>query len=383
MNKYLISVTGKNIRNFLLKGSIKKINILNIHYINNNQVNILIKKEDLELLNEIKGIYEYKIIKEYGTSNIKKKIFENIHILILICISVVFISFISNYIYEVEIIENDYDLKEFVSKVLEEKGIKSFNKKPKDLAKIKEEILKENKDKIEWIEIIESGVKYIIKVEERIEREEDYKDYFSDIVAKKDGIIKKIVASSGKIIVEKDMFVKKGDTLITGIIDEDNFVKSEGEIFAHTWYKVSSEASLHKSSYEVTNNKKKGLKIKFFNKEILFYKKYRTSKIKEKVVFKNIFLPVYLSIDEITETNVVDHILTIDEAKIEATKKARESIINKLGNNAKIISENQLKVLEKDSKIIVEILFTMYETISEEKRIEVLNVQRDYRSGNQ
>ena len=82
------------------------------------------------------------------------------------------------------------------------------------------------------------------------------------------------------------------------------------------------------------------------------------------------------------ETTKVDHILTIEEAKSKAILKARKKIENNLKEDEKIISENQLKVSEKDSKIIVEILFTIYEDISKEKGIEVLNVQRDNRSSN-
>lgn len=382
MNKYLINVKGKNIANFLIKIDKKKINVLNITFIDDDSINIIIKKEEFDLLNEIKGIYEYKIIKEYGASSLKEIFLKNIHLLILIIINIALIIFISNHIYEVEIVEDNKELKTFVTNLLEEKNIKKYKKKPSNLNTLKQEILKENNDKLEWIEIIESGIKYIVKVEERIKGKIDSNNSFSDIVASKDGVIKKIVAESGKIIVLKDTFVKKGDILITGIISENNYVRSKGKVYANTWYKVKVEESLHEKSYSLTNNKKKGFKIKFFNKEFLFYKEYKSNEKIEKIIFKNSIIPFYLSLDEVIETTKVDHILTIEEAKSKAILKARKKIESNLKEDEKIISENQLKVSEKDSKIIVEILFTIYEDISKEKGIEVLNVQRDNRSSN-
>ena len=130
------------------------------------------------------------------------------------------------------------------------------------------------------------------------------------------------------------------------------------------------------------SNKKKGFRIKIFGKNYFFYKKYKTNKINKNIIFKHDFLPIYLSLDEVVETNVIDNILTLEEAKNKAILKARNKINNRLDDDEKIISENQLKVKAKDSKIIVEILFTVYENISKEERIEVLNVQRDYRSSN-
>ena len=50
MNKYLINVKGKNIANFLIKIDKKKINVLNITFIDNDSINIIIKKEEFDLL---------------------------------------------------------------------------------------------------------------------------------------------------------------------------------------------------------------------------------------------------------------------------------------------------------------------------------------------
>ena len=375
MNKCLIKINGKNIKNFLLKLNNNKIEILNIKSINNNSIIILTFLNNLAKIFEIKGIYEIEIIKEYGIKNIKKILKSNLHLLIILIINIFFIFFITRYIYKVEVIEDNHEIKNYVINVLNEKNIKTFARKPNDLIKIKNEILKENKDKIEWIEIIPSGIKYIVKLESRIKNEKKEINKPSDVIAKKDGVIKKIIASNGKIVALKDTFVKKGDILITGVLNEKTLTYSKGKVYAEVWYKVTSSVSLHEKLEEETNNSKKGLKIKLFNKEFNLYKKYKNNKIEEKIIFKNNVIPFYLSFDSVKEINIVDKIYTIDEAVKLAKNKAKLEIQKNLKKDETILEENELKIQTKNSKIVVDVLITTLEDIGETKEIEEINVQ--------
>ena len=380
MNKLLIKVTGKNIRNFLIKLDQNKIDALSIKIINNNEVLILIKKIDVEILNKIKGIFEYEVIKEYGYN--KKILKNNIHLFIILVVNLIFIFFLTNYIYEIDIISDNHKLKNLVLEKLSEKGIKKYSKKVSNLDEIKNQILSENKDSLEWIEIIPSGVKYEVKVEERIKNNAIKNEKPTNIIAKKAGVIKKVIASNGKVLVEKDTFVKKGDTLITGVINEEKFIHSSGEVYAEVFYKTKVDILLHEYENKLTNNEKKGLRIRFFSKDFALYKKYQNNEVNEKIIFKNSIIPFYLSFDHIKEKVLVDNILTVEEAIDKALIKARTTINNKLKENEKIISEKQLKLEVKNSKIIVEILFITYENIALEERIEVSNVPGDNQNSN-
>ena len=374
MNNILLKVSGKNINNFLLKMASRKIEVINIKVLDENNALILVDKKNLDFLEKIKGIYEYEVIQEDGFKRLKKGIKDNIFIIIFLLINIILIKTITNYIYEIEIIENNHELKELISNILNEKGIRKYARKSKDLNKTKTEILKENKNYIEWIEIIESGLKYIVKVEERIKNNNIKLTKPTNIIASKDGVVKKIIASRGKVLVEKETYVKKGDTLITGIIDDKNYVEASGKVLAEVWKKVRVSEPLHVKYKSKTGKTKKGISVVFLNKRLTFYKQFKVNEIEEKVLFRNDILPIYISLDKISEVNYVDHIRTISEAKNEALKKARLEITKELDDDEKIISENELKVEVKDSKIIVDILYTIYEYISVEKRIEVENV---------
>ena len=115
----------------------------------------------------------------------------------------------------------------------------------------------------------------------------------------------------GKILKK----LKKGDVLISGIIklndQEKNRVQAKGDVYAETWYKVTAEQAFHDYIDDLTGNFKKGIKIAFFNQKYKFYKDYHISEVKEKILFKNKILPIYISYDLILEKNYKDVILTI------------------------------------------------------------------------
>lgn len=379
-NREYFAVEGRNISRFLTRLSDNKINIYKIETISDLKLLILVDKKDVPKIEELKTIYELKSEKEVGFNNYLNIVKKNSILIGLIIINFIFLYLISNYLFEIEIIDNNMETKEFVMKELNNNGINIFTKKKSfnEIETIKTKILKENKDKIEWLEIVESGVKYIVKVEERIINPVKESKYPTNIVAAKAGIVKKIISASGQVLVATNTYVQKGDILISGIIklneEEKSRIQAEGDVYAETWYKVTGEQSFHEQVDEELKNNKKGLKVQIFNKSYKLYKDYYTSSIKEKILLKSKVLPIYLSYDLVTEKNYKDVILTYEEALEKALNKARNQINQNLEGMEKIISENQLKVTVKDSKIIVDVLFTVYEKISVAERIEVENV---------
>ena len=174
-NTIKIHVTGKNIERFIQRLYNEKIELLNIKYINYKEIEIKINKNDLEHINKIKTIYKIEITELLGINKLKYLIKKNIHLIISILISFIIIIFLSNVIFKVEVIHSSKELRELIINELEEKGIKekSLVKNYNQIQNIKKEILEKYKDKIEWLEIERSGVKYIVRVEERIITEQN------------------------------------------------------------------------------------------------------------------------------------------------------------------------------------------------------------------
>ena len=263
---------------------------------------------------------------------------------------------------------NSSEIRSFIIKELEKKGIKkySFKKNYKEIQSIKKQILSEFKDKIEWIEIENKGTKYIIRLELR-ELKQEEKEEAKDIISKKDAIIKKVIVTKGNSLVSVNDYVKKGDILISGDIKLNDEVKGyinpKGTVYGETWYEVNIEYPLHYKEIKETGNISNKYVIKFLDKNYeLSFNKYKTKNIEESNIIS--YYPFNLVKQKQRETIIIDEIYTKEEAINKALLKARSEIESKLNKDEYIIYQKILLINMKDSKIILDIFFSVYEIIS-------------------
>ena len=378
-NTIKIHVTGKNIERFIQRLYNEKIELLNIKYINYKEIEIKINKNDLEHINKIKTIYKIEITELLGINKLKYLIKKNIHLIISILISFIIIIFLSNVIFKVEVIHSSKELRELIINELEEKGIKekSLVKNYNQIQNIKKEILEKYKDKIEWLEIERSGVKYIVRVEERIITEQNSENTPSNIVAKKDAIIKDIDAIKGEVVKNINDYVKKGDTIITGEIklyeELKNNVSAKGNVYGEVWYQASIEYPMNYYEEKTTGKNKKILSITLLNKrlELFSFHKFETKKIKEQIIYQNKLIPFKIAKEYQEETIIIDEQLNEEEAFNKAIQKVEEKINSNLKGKEKILNIKCLKKEIKDSTIILDLFISVLEDITEVKNIEI------------
>jgi len=368
---YDLKITGKDVKRFIHNLHKMHIEFLNIEF-EKNSVIIKVSESDYKKIIDIKTIYEINIVKVYGVASLKRFIKKYFIFLIMLGLGFIFFIGLTNVIFDIEVVHNDKELRELILEELESEGIKKYNlvvaydKKEK----IKENILKKYKDKIDWLEIERQGTKYVIKVEERKQNTEIIDNKPRNVIAKKNGLIKKIISSTGEIMVKKDQYVKQGDILIGGTIhnkeEEVAKVRAKGTVYAETWYNVTVELPYHYHEETKTGNKQKILDIRWFNKSFhLFdFDKYKNSTENEIFKLKNNLLPISISIIENEEVNVTDKIYTKDNAITEASEVAKKRLKDKLGENIEILYEKNLKIMEEDSKIIVVMFYKVYEDIT-------------------
>ena len=226
------------------------------------------------------------------------------------------------------------------------------------------------KDKIEWLEIENKGTKYIVKIEVRETKKEKEEEKIQDIVASKDGIIKKIIAENGVKVVDENDYVKKGDILISGDIklneEIKNSISAKGKVYAEVWYNVSVEYPYHYKEIKETGKIKNVFVLKFLNKNIeLTFKKFNNKRIEENNIIN--YFPFSLVKQKQKEIEIIDEIYTNEEAIEKALEKASEQIRKKLRKDEYIICQKTLLINTKDSKIILDIFFSVYEQIGEIK----------------
>ena len=369
---YEVKIEGKDIKRFIRTLYRRRIELINIVYDNNN-VSIKLDKSNYNKLWDIKTIYEIKLTKLYGLAKYKFLLNKYKIFLLTLIFGFVFLFFLSNIIFEVEVIHRKEEIRNIIYQELNRYNIKKykfvipFSKQEK----IVKEILDNNKEKLEWLEIERVGVKYIIRAEERIINKIGDNTPKRHVVASKDGIIMNVDASNGEIIKKKNDYVKKGDIVISGNItkgeDIKNKVSASGNVYAEVWYTVDVEMPLvYKEEYKTGKNKKV-LSFTFFDKRYSLFDffAYKNKQIEEKVIIKNNLLPIKLSFDKEVELKVIDEVYTYEEANDKAVSLAREKLQVKLDKNEKILYEKKLKTIQNNSTILVTVFFKVYENITD------------------
>lgn len=375
-NTLILSVKGKNIENFIRKIHKRNIEILSIKNISYNEVEIEVYDKDYEDIIKIKTIYEINIKEYKGIKNIKNKIIFNRNILISLFLGIILFTFLSNIIFEVEVSYSELKIRNLLYRELEEYGIKkySFVKSYNEVEKIKAKIIENNKDTIEWLDIKRVGIKYIVKVEPRKINKIVEDDKIYNVVSGKDAIIKSIESSSGEIIKNINDYVKKGDIVISSNItlngEVKNKVSARGTIYGEVWYQVQIEYPLDYYEEKETGNKKEVYNLRIINKDYNF-SKLKNIKKEDKIILKSDILPIIFSKQTQKEIEIINYQLTKEEAIEKAKESAREKIKANLDGKEYIMDEKCLKIDIKDSKIVLDIFYTVYEDITNYVEIEI------------
>lgn len=372
ISKISLNIKGKNINRFIKKLRHKKIEILSLKYKDSNQADIIIYKKDYETVLKVKSIYEITELDVFGLIKIKRKLKLSKHIIIITIIAFILFLISTHVIFNVEIIHSNKELRNLLLNELKQDGIKtfSFKKSYNEINKIKEKILNKYPDKIEWLEIEENGTKYTVRVEERTIITKDDNSTPRNIIAKKDGVLKKVIAEKGDIVKDMNDYVKKGDLIVNGeLIFNDEVkgkVRAEGKAFAEVWYVTKTEYPMFTFKEEETNNTKNVYAIKFLNHTFeITFNKFKTKKIEEKEILKHNLIPFKIVKQKQKETKVTDEILTVEEAISKAKQKAEEDIKNNLSKEEYIIRSKYLKSTVKESIVEVEMFFAVYENITD------------------
>ena len=375
MNSYLIlKVSGKNIPKFILRCKNNNINILKLEQISYKEALIKINYKDYDKLLKIKSIYDITLINNTGFLKFKELLNKHKYFLIMFTFGILFLIYLCNIIFEVDVISTNNELNNLIKKDLENYNIKKYKLKKsyKEKERIKSELLEKYNDTIEWIEITDVGTKYEVQVVERKKKVTEEKNEYTNIVASKSGVLRKIYAEEGVKVVDNNTYVNKGDIIISGAITKDEEIKrivnAKGKVYAEVWYNVNIEFPLEYTEKKYTNEKKKSVYMRLGNKYIS-KRRFKNFERRKILSLKNRLVPFELGIEEEQKVNIINDKYTIEEAKKKAILSAKEKILQSLDKDEYITSQKTLKFYAKDSKIVLDIFFSCYEQIGKEEKI--------------
>ena len=383
MSSYILKITGKRIDTFLMLLVRFSINFKMLKR-GRDFIVIEVLEEDYDNLLKISTTYKIEIVKRKGLLNVVHFIKTRKLFVVMVLLGFLFFNLLTNIVFSIKVIDTDSELRELVISDLEELGLKkySFKISYKEKEKIEEKILAKEKDILEWIEIEEKGVSYEVKLIRRVKDDIKKETEPRDIIAKKTGLITKIEAESGEVVTKKNAYVKKGDTLISGLIRNNgnivSKVRAEGRVYAEIWYKVALSLPLTYHEEMKTGNNKNVLEISFLSDDIAItdFSKYKHSKDTKKILYKHPLLPISINLTKKEEVKTTD--IDFSENYEENIKPlAVEKLKNKLGSDIKILSEKVLKREENTDRIDIEIFFKVEEDITSYKSLKDFNIEEE------
>ena len=370
-NRVKLNIKGKNIERFIKRLRANGIDLLNITYLNYHEVNIVIYKKDYDRLIELKTIYDVTMVDIYGIIKIKEVVGVYKYVVGFILLGIALLIFLSHVIFNIEIIHTDGEIRNLLLQELENYGLKKYRLKKsyQEIQTIKNSILEKYKNEIEWLEIEESGTTYIVRLEERIIKQEEAEDEKQNVIASKSAVIKKIIAENGEVIRNINEYVNVGDVIISGNIYLNDEIKdtvtAKGVVYGEVWYNVSVEYPYIYSEIKEMNNYKDVFVLKLLSNNIEFTTKpYSEKRIEEKTLLYHPFLPISLVKQRQEEIQTISLVLTAEEAKEKAIIEAHKKMEEKLDDDERIIDYKVLKLNIKEDKIVLEVFFTVYENIT-------------------
>lgn len=375
-SKIELEIKGKHLERFIHKLARNHIELLDIKYFKES-VHIRIYKEDFPKILRLKSIYEVSVVDASGLIKIKKTISVNKIVIFAIIFGISLLIFLTNIIFEVEVVHSSGEIRNFLLSELKSYGMKEYSLKKnfKKITEIKNDILTKYPDKIEWLEIETVGTKYVVRVELREIPEKEEEEVKRHIVAKKDALIKHISALEGMIIKGTNNYVKKGDIIISGNVslndETKGVVSAKGEVFGEVWYTLTVEYPFIYYEERLTGKSKNVIAFKFLNKSFEFFSSFKDKKITEKILLKNNLLPIRLVLEKQEELIIVDQILTEEEAIDKAILLGQEKMEKELSENEYIVSNKVLKANIKEDRVVVDVFFVVYENITDYQEIVI------------
>ena len=206
-----------------------------------------------------------------------------------------------------------------------------------------------------------------VVVRERKEKDVENISLPSNLVANCDGQIESIEVRGGMPTVKKGQIVKKGQLLVSGVIDSQavgyRLVRARGEIYARISRSFTAEVPLVREKKSRTGEKKTRVTIRFFAKKInlfsnndISFEKYDTIEEEKRLcLFDRVELPVF-----IIKTTYSEYVTETEKISEEQALSIAEKEL--AGQTEKTLSEAQILAREERTEINDGIL-TLYTDI--------------------
>ena len=354
---YVIIVEGVSVEKFLNHLMRNGIKVYNVKKISNTKIEFNLEREDIKAFKKIyRGSnFQIKIQQSTGLPFILRRIYKNKTMWICGVVSLFLLIMTSQFVTDIYIQVPEGIKKEDIRKELYQVGLKpGVYKKSIDRKEIRDHIMLKFDD-VAYLSINVKGTNIFVTVTKKAETLKSVEQSnYCNIIAKKDGIIEKVIARSGDSVVQKGAIVRKGDILIKG---SNN--KSIPEVWATTFYESSKSANYEEVVKEKTGKKKNIYTLSFYDNTYTIrrnvkYKDYSIENKEYKLSLGSYTFPLKLKISTFYETKDKKVEKDKNQLKEELKEKTLKELDYIIPASARIVdSKHDYKVNNNELKYTI------------------------------
>ena len=238
-----------------------------------------------------------------------------------------------------------------------------------------------NSSTLAWVSVNKNGNVASVMVKEKEDANNNQNSVYTNVVAKYDGYIDSIILKNGKKAVKIGDVVKKGDILISGVLDSQaegvKYEHASGEVKAYVNKEINIKIPLKSSKKIYTGNTLKCYKYKIYNFPLKFSSKYSNLSgfydTIEKSEMMTILGVANIPIEVVTTVYYEYKIEDITHTLQEASDLAYAELTSQLENallNAELISKS-LSTSYDDDYFYLNCKIYCLEDIAEEKEFYI------------
>ena len=283
------------------------------------------------------------------------------------------LSFLTQFIWIIEITGNENITYEEILKCANDGGLHTGMPAGRVNSAEIQSYMMTNMEKLSFVSVNRKGSTVTIDVREREDKRKHFdKDTPTNIVASKSGVIESILVQSGTAIVKKGDIVYEGQLLVSGAEDSKvlgiKYSHSDAEIKARVWYEETVELPYYKVEKVKTGNIKSKNKLKIFDFSINLF-------IKNKILFEKYDILSYTKYISLGNGKIIPFGIEINKyseytekrTKLSAyeTKKYLTEKFDKMCKGSEIVKRD---FKTNDNKLTV-----IYECIEDIVKEEVIN----------
>ena len=385
-----VQIEGFFTERFINLCKINNVKIWDIRNIVKGVVRFKISIKDFKKLRSIskKTKCSVKIKKKEGLYFTLFKYRKRKMVIFLLMLAVIFTIAFSTFIWDIQITGNENISESEVIENLKKSGLYIGKCK---IGFDKKEIINNmrvNMQEISWVGIEIDGTLATVKLVEKtnLDQKDVQNDKIGDIIAKKDGVVTRIVPENGTAMINEKSYVQKDTVLIQGKmyskflepfdVTASGIVKADCEyICENTYYFDNFEKNYTgKKMYTlgISVNSKENM-LNYLNKS----KKYDISKKSKsfKIFGQNISFDLYscLEYEQIEVKKTKEDIINESNSYIE--QYYNTNIVTDATNP--VLVDKKVEYVEKEDSIIVKVTYVVNEEIGQfiERNVEITNEQ--------